>query len=69
MPLSKLYTDLVWSKKVRGVEDSWKRMKSIHEIIEVEGVGEKHLNFVVEGRKYYKNFLETAENIELKTVC
>ena len=66
MPLRKLYKDLVWVKKVRGIEDSWQTMKSIYEIVKVEGAGKKRLNFLVQGRKYYKKLMETAENIELK---
>ena len=66
MPLLELYTDLVWKKKVRGTEDSWQIMKSVREMIEVEGAGKKRLNFLVQGRKYCNNLMETAENIELK---
>ena len=49
IPLSKLYTDLVWTKKVRGIRDTSETMKSMYEIIEVEGAGEKRLNVLVEG--------------------
>ena len=51
MPLSKLYTDLVWTKKVRGIRDVNKKMKSLLEILNVEGAGEKRLNVLVEGKK------------------
>ena len=49
MPLSKLYTDLVWTKKVRGIRDTSRTMTSMYEIIQVEGAGEKRLNVLVEG--------------------
>ena len=51
MPLSKLYTDLVWTKRVRGIRDTSEIMKSMFEIIEVEGAGEKRLNVLVEGKQ------------------
>ena len=50
MPLSKLYTDLVWTKKVRGIRDSSETMKNMFEIINVEGAGEKRLTVLVEGK-------------------
>ena len=50
MPLSKLYTDLVWTKKIRGIQDTDKTMKSMYEIIEVEGAGEHKMNVLVEGK-------------------
>ena len=52
MPLSKLYTDLVWTKKVRGIRDTRKTMKSMYEIIEVDGAGEEPKNVLVEGKQY-----------------
>ena len=53
MPLSKLYTDLVWMKKVRGIRDTSEMMKSMYEIIQVDGAGEIPLNVLVEGKKYH----------------
>ena len=50
MPLGKLYTDLVWTKKVRGIRDVNKKMKSMFEIVNVEGAGEKRLTVLVEGK-------------------
>ena len=49
MPLSKLYTDLVWTKKVRGIRDTSETMKSMYEIIEVDGAEEEPKNLLVEG--------------------
>ena len=63
MPLNKLYTDLVWTKKVRGIRDTSKTMKSMYDIIEVDGAGEKRFNFLVEGRKYHKNLSDTVEKL------
>ena len=51
MPLSKLYTDLVWTEKVRGIRDTSRSMTSMYEIIEVEGAGEERLNVLVEGNE------------------
>ena len=49
MPLSKLYTDLVWTKKVRGIRDTDQTMKNMYEIIQVEGAGKKPCNVLVQG--------------------
>ena len=51
MPLSKLYTDLVWTKNVRGIRDRSKKMKSMYEIIQVDGAGEEPKNVLVEGKQ------------------
>ena len=53
MPLSKLYTDLVWTKKVRGIRDTSETMTSMYEIIQVKGAGEEWSNVLVEGKKLY----------------
>ena len=50
MRLSKLYTDLVWRKKLRGIRDTSKPMKSMYEIIQVDGAGEKRFNVLVQGK-------------------
>ena len=54
MPLSKLYTDLVWMKKVRGIRDTDETMKSMYEIIQVEGAGEEQFNVLVQGKKNHR---------------
>ena len=70
MPLSKLYTDLVWTKKVRGIRDTSETMTSMYEIIEVEGAGEKQFTVLVEGRKYHKNLSDTVERLNnIKELC
>ena len=51
MPLSKLYTDLVWTKKVRGIRDTSETMTSMYEIIQVDGAGEKRFTILVEGKQ------------------
>ena len=51
MPLSKLYTDLVWTKKLRGIRDTSETMKSMYEIIQVDGAGEKRFTVLVEGKQ------------------
>ena len=60
MPLSKRYTDLVWTKKVRGIRDTSETMKSMYEIIQVDGAGEIRLNVLVEGRKIIAKKLSDA---------
>ena len=57
MPLSKLYTDLVWTKKVRGIRDASQTMKSMYEIIEVDGAGEERKNVLVEGKLNNAHYL------------
>ena len=57
MPLSKLYTDLVWTKKVRGIRDASQTMKSMYEIIEVDGAGEEPKNVLVEGKLNNAHYL------------
>ena len=56
MPLSKLYTDLVWTKKVRGIQDTSETMTSMYEIIQVEGAGEKRFTILVEGKQSKMHF-------------
>ena len=56
MPLNKLYTDLVWTKKVRGIRDRSKKMKSMYEIIQVDGAGEKRFTVLVEGKQNKMHF-------------
>ena len=60
MPLSKRYTDLVWTKKVRGIRDTSETMKTMYEIIQVDGAGEIRLNVLVEGRKIIAKKLSDA---------
>ena len=47
------YPDCMWTRtrKVQRVLDSRKTMKDLNEILEVDGAGEKPLNFFVEGKK------------------
>ena len=57
MPLSKLYTDLVWTKKVRGTRDTSEVMKSMYEIIQMDGAGEEPKNILVEGKLNNAHYL------------
>ena len=58
MSLSKLYTDLVWTKKARGLNpDTSHTMKGMYEIIQVEGAGEERKNFLVEGKLNNAHYL------------
>ena len=64
MPLSKLYTDLVWTKKVPGIRDTSETMESMYEIIQVDGAGEIRLNVLVEGKKIItKNLSDAVERM------
>ena len=53
-PLMKYYTDLVWVRIVtEAMGRERKPMKGIHEILELQGAGEKGLNILVEGKQLY----------------
>ena len=61
MSVSKLYTDLVWTKKAkkaRGLNpDTSHTMKGMYEIIQVEGAGEEPKNVLVEGKLNNAHYL------------
>ena len=49
-PLMKYYTDLTWTRMIKEVMGKERKtMKGMHEILEVQGAGEKGLNILVEG--------------------
>ena len=45
------YTNLQWSKKVEGgLEDTEEEMKSVFNILEINGAGEKPIKILIEGK-------------------